>query len=125
MTTLVTGGAGFVAATLIGQLLARGDRVLALDNFSRGHLANLGPSIGHPALAVAQVDLADLAAYRQAIAAHAATPVAEVWHLAANSDIPAGIADPSVDLRDTFMTTFNTLQVMQEQGARHRPTRPD
>jgi UDP-glucose 4-epimerase len=118
MTTLVTGGAGFVAATLIGQLLARGDRVLALDNFSRGERANLGTLSGHPALVVAQVDLADLAAYRLAISTHAATPLAEVWHLAANSDIPAGIADPSVDLRDTFMTTFNTLQVMQEQGAR-------
>lgn len=73
MTTLVTGGAGFVAATLIGQLLARGDRVLALS---------------------------DLAAHRQTVAAHTATPVAEVWHLDANSDIPAGIADPSVGLRD-------------------------
>jgi UDP-glucose 4-epimerase len=38
-----------------------------------------------------------------------------VWHLAANSDIPAGIADPGVDLRDTFMTTFNVLRVMEER----------
>jgi UDP-glucose 4-epimerase len=37
-----------------------------------------------------------------------------VWHLAANSDIPAGVEDANVDLRDTFMTTFNTLQLMKE-----------
>jgi UDP-glucose 4-epimerase len=36
--------------------------------------------------------------------------------MAANSDIPAGIADPAIDLRDTFMTTFNTLLVMRELG---------
>ena len=41
-----------------------------------------------------------------------------MWHLAANSDIPAGIADANVDLRDTFLTTFNTLEIMQERGCR-------
>ena len=38
-----------------------------------------------------------------------------VWHMVANSDIGAGVADANVDLRDTFQTTFNTLQVMREQ----------
>jgi UDP-glucose 4-epimerase len=37
-----------------------------------------------------------------------------VWHLAANSDIPAGVTDPLVDHRDTFLTTFNMLMVMRE-----------
>jgi UDP-glucose 4-epimerase len=36
------------------------------------------------------------------------------WHLAANSDIRAGVTDPEVDLRDTFMTTFNVLKLMRE-----------
>ncbi len=36
--------------------------------------------------------------------------------MAANSDIPAGIKDANIDLRDTFMTTFNTLQLMNEFG---------
>ena len=31
--------------------------------------------------------------------------IEEIWHLAANSDIPAGIEDPNIDMRDTFMTT--------------------
>jgi UDP-glucose 4-epimerase len=33
--------------------------------------------------------------------------------MAANSDIPAGVADAAIDLRDTFMTTFNVLQAMK------------
>ena len=41
-----------------------------------------------------------------------------VWHLAANSDIPRGVSDPSVDLQNTFMTTFNTLKMMEELNAR-------
>ena len=34
--------------------------------------------------------------------------------MAANSDIPGGIADSDVDLRDTFLTTYNTLVLMRE-----------
>ncbi len=40
----------------------------------------------------------------------------EVWHLAANSDIPAGVANPRVDLHRTFMTTFSLLGVMRKRG---------
>jgi UDP-glucose 4-epimerase len=119
MTTLVTGGAGFIAPTLIHSLLERGDNVLALDNLSRGVRANIAAFDHHPRFAFAEAELSDLASFRAAVAAHAAMgPVAEVWHLAANSDIPGGIADARVDLRDTFMTTFNTLEIMQETGAR-------
>ena len=41
-----------------------------------------------------------------------------VWHLAANSDIPAGVSDPEVDLRDTFMTTYCSLLAMKKLGLR-------
>lgn len=37
----------------------------------------------------------------------------EVWHLAANSNIPAGVDDVSVDLDDTFMSTLSTLKIMK------------
>jgi UDP-glucose 4-epimerase len=43
-------------------------------------------------------------------------PIDTVWHLAANSDIQAGGRDPDVDLRLTFMTTYNVLKVMQALG---------
>jgi UDP-glucose 4-epimerase len=116
MTYLVTGGCGFVAANLIPHLLTTGKRVLALDNFCRGSEANLGSSRHHPNLTVRQVDLSNLDAYRSAVSDAAGdSAIHEVWHLAANSDIPAGIRDSEVDLRDTFMTTYNTLAVMEER----------
>ena len=40
--------------------------------------------------------------------------VTEVWHLAANSDIPAGVLNPDIDLRDTFLTTFEILKAMKK-----------
>lgn len=115
MLSIVTGGAGFVAATLIDRLLQRGDYVLALDNFVRGVASNMAPFANHPRFRFQEADLSDLTAYREAVSRNldGQTP-GEVWHLAANSDIPAGIASPVIDLRDTFMTTFNTLEVMSE-----------
>lgn len=120
MTVLVTGGAGFIATNLIGKLLERGEHVLAVDNLSRGTRANLRNLLGHHRLSFEQVDLTDLPAYGAAVDAHHTLgPVTEVWHLAANSDIPAGIADAHIDLHDTFMTTFNTLEVMRARGIRN------
>jgi UDP-glucose 4-epimerase len=41
MRVLVTGGAGFIGSHLADALIARGDQVVALDNFSTGTTANI------------------------------------------------------------------------------------
>jgi UDP-glucose 4-epimerase len=114
---LITGGAGFVSVELTGRLLARGQSVLCVDNLSRGRLHLLQPFAGHPGFAFEEADCADYDALIAAVEArHRADPITDVWHLAANSDIPAGVADPRVDLKDTFMTTFALLRVMKALG---------
>ena len=117
MTVLVTGGAGFVANTLVDSILARGDSVVSLDNLCRGTIANIARFTQKSSFRFSAVDLADLDAFRSRLDSHADLgPISEVWHLAANSDIQAGIADPRIDLRDTFMTTFNLLRIMEERN---------
>ena len=41
MRVLVTGGAGFIGSHLTDALIARGDQVVALDNFSTGSTSNI------------------------------------------------------------------------------------
>jgi UDP-glucose 4-epimerase len=41
MRVLITGGAGFIGSHLADALIARGDQVVALDNFSTGSSANI------------------------------------------------------------------------------------
>lgn len=57
MTTLVTGGAGFVGANLCERLVADGEHVIALDNFVTGRRRNLAALEGHPAFALVEHDL--------------------------------------------------------------------
>jgi UDP-glucose 4-epimerase len=112
---LITGGAGFIASHLVTALLSQGHDVVAFDNLSRGDVRNLEAAIATGRCRFIQVDCADSEGFKAAVgAALSGRSGHAIWHLAANSDIPAGVADPQIDLRDTFLTTFNALLAMRE-----------
>ncbi len=56
MKILITGGAGFIGSHLADRLLARGDRVLVIDNYSTGRRDNL---TAHPNLEIVEGTIAD------------------------------------------------------------------
>jgi UDP-glucose 4-epimerase len=112
---LVTGGAGFIGANLVRRLLAQGDAVVAADDLSFGRRENLKEFSGSDRFAFHQVDCAAQGPFADLIRnLMQKGPITDVWHLAANSDIPAGVADPRIDHDRTFLTTFTTLLCMAE-----------
>lgn len=114
-TVLITGAAGFIGSQLADAMLESGSSVIGVDDFSRGVDANLVLARKHPGFEFHRTDLSDEAAVLGALAPKLRKrPISEVWHMAANSDIPAGVRDPRVDHQKTFMTTFNTLLLMRE-----------
>ena len=114
---LITGAAGFIGSHLTDRFLGEGHRVTGIDNFVRGVRANLADALSHPKFRLLEANLADGAEAQSSFEEASRTePVSEVWHMAANSDIGAGIADPQVDLRDTFLTSFHTLTRMRALG---------
>ncbi len=113
---IITGGAGFIGKNLVERLSGSGRRLLILDDLSRGGEERVTQLLRNPGVDFRQVDCADADAMAEALAS-AGGQLTNVWHLAANSDIPAGVADPRIDLHRTFQTTFGVLELMKRKGA--------
>jgi UDP-glucose 4-epimerase len=112
---LITGAAGFIGSHLTDKLLAQGHRVLGVDNMVLGKRANLTAALRSPNFIFQELDINDLKSFREFLQIQTNDkPLDVVWHLAANSDIQAGGANPDIDLERTFLTTYNTLKLMQE-----------
>lgn len=112
---LVTGAAGFIGSHLVDRLLQGGCTVLGVDNMKLGRRANLADALENKRFKFVELDVNDLPPFLRTVRQQSHDkPFDIAWHLAANSDIRAGVTDADVDLRDTFMTTFNVLKVLRE-----------
>jgi UDP-glucose 4-epimerase len=109
---LVTGAAGFIGSHLVDELLKRGHRVTGVDNFSLGTRDNLKAAQKQTGFRLVERDVAA----EEFPKWDPGEKVDEVWHMAANSDIPAGVENPEVDFRDTFLTTHRVLAWMRAHG---------
>lgn len=84
---LVTGAAGFIGSSLVRALLARGDEVRGVDNFSTGKPENLAEVRSQ--IDFREADLLDLNAMRLACQG-----VDYVLHEAAIPSVPKSVIDP-------------------------------
>jgi UDP-glucose 4-epimerase len=107
VTVLVTGGAGFVGATLVRRLTDAGQPVRVLDNFSTGDPARLAGVDAD----VVKGDIRDAAALDAALAG-----VAAVVHLAAAGSVVASVADPAANFEANVAGTFRVLDAARRAG---------
>jgi UDP-glucose 4-epimerase len=117
MTVLITGVAGFIGSNLAQKLLEKGHTVIGIDNLSRGKDDLLSACHSYNSFSLYTIDLANKEAVTELIPTlKQYGPIDTLWHLAANSDIPGGVADPQVDLKDTFFTTFYSIEIAKQIG---------
>ena len=117
MSILIVGGAGFIGSNLATILLEKGERVVVADNLSRGNLSILNNHFSSNLFDFRNVDISDGDQCHKLFDEFARLhPFSEVWHLAANSDIPSGVSNPDIDFKDTFCSTFQLLKCMRRHG---------
>jgi UDP-glucose 4-epimerase len=115
MEALVTGGAGFIGSNLVDALLARGDRVVVIDDLSTGRRENLEDAIPKGAQLL-EADITDNAALSRTFEAHSPDVV---FHLAAQIDVRRSVSDPVFDLGVNVGGTLNLLEATrQKPGSR-------
>ncbi|HMQ29952.1 MAG TPA: NAD-dependent epimerase/dehydratase family protein [Chloroflexaceae bacterium] len=98
MSYLVTGGAGFIGSHLVDTLLRRGERVVAVDNFTSYYdparkRRNLAWAAGQPGFTLAEADVRDGEALATIFAEHRPRRVA---HIAAMPGPRPSIANPAL-----------------------------
>jgi UDP-glucose 4-epimerase len=105
MHTIITGGAGFIGSHLVDHLLAAGDRVTALDDFSTGRRANLAQALDHSHFHLKEGSVLDHRLVDQLISG-----ADRVFHMAAAVGVRTIIEHPLESLRVNLHGTENVLE---------------
>ncbi|MBT3390866.1 MAG: SDR family NAD(P)-dependent oxidoreductase [Chloroflexi bacterium] len=107
--SLVTGGAGFIGSHIARELLARGDRVRILDNFSTGKRQNLAGMEAD--IELIQGDIRNLAVVEQAT-----RDVEYIFHHAAMVSVPLSVENPQECFDVNVQGTVNLLERARHAG---------
>lgn len=113
MNTLVTGGCGFIGSHIVDRLLAEGNEVTVIDNFSTGRLENLEHQKDNPHLKIIEADICD---------SNTINPLFEgidwVFHMAALADIVPSMQRPQDYFHSNVDGTFSVLQAAKSAGVK-------
>ena len=109
MTTLVTGGAGFIGSHVADRLVERGHKVHVLDNLSTGRRRNI-PSDASFFEGDIRSD--------EAVALVAEHQYEFLVHHAAQMDVPRSVEDPSFDADVNILGLLNLIEAGVRNGLR-------
>jgi UDP-glucuronate 4-epimerase len=118
MRLLITGGAGFIGSHLADRRLARGDRVVVLDDFNdfydpAAKRRNVAPHLRNPSYRLVEGDIRD----RDLVARlFAEEPFDAVIHLAARAGVRPSLADPVLYEDVNVVGTLRLLEAAVASG---------
>ena len=109
----ITGGAGFIATTLIERLVAN-NQITAYDNLQRNALKNSAAS-NHPNLELIEGDVLDFPRLHDAMAGHQI-----IVHAAAIAGIDNTVRNPVTTMRVNMLGTAHALEAAHQIGSVER-----
>lgn len=118
MTTLITGGAGFIGSHLAQALLERGEPVVVIDNFNDYYdpaikRANAVRLAAYPALRLVEGDIRDADTIKALFAEY---DIRRVAHLAAMAGVRESVQQPRLYLEVNYTGSFNLLEASQRHA---------
>lgn len=108
---LVTGGAGFIGSNLVDALVASGDRVRVLDDFTSGRRSNLESHIG-------RIELIEGSVVHPETVRRAIEGMEYVFHEAAVVSVPKSLEDPWTNHRTNVDGTLVLLDAARAAGVK-------
>ncbi len=111
MAILVTGGAGYIGSHVARELLRSGEKVIVLDDLSRGH-RSLVPRRCH----FVEGSVGDRAALERLFREH---DIESIIHLAAFVSVPESVAKPLLYYRNNRDNTQVLIQVAGRHQVKH------
>lgn len=109
-TALVTGGAGFIGSHLVDYLLAKGCRVICIDNLITGSSSNIAHNAGNPNFRFIKYNIIDYIIIDE--------PVDRIYHLASPAS-PVHYYTHSIHtFKVNTIGTINVLGLAREKKAR-------
>lgn len=102
---VVTGGAGFIGSHLVERLLAGGNRVTVIDDYSTGVPANLNAVACHPRLRTIEAKVSECALLEEVV-----TQARFVFHLAAAVGVELVVKSPVRTIETNLRETEALLQ---------------
>lgn len=116
-TAIISGGAGFIGVNLFKKIKEKYEKVVCIDNFSLGKYNFLSEFVESNKLEIIRADCSNKYEVKKIVKElEENNCYGDIWHLAANSDIPSGVKNAEIDLKDTFMTTFNIVSAMENSS---------
>lgn len=119
MAIVVTGVAGFIGSHVARALLARGERVVGIDNLNDYYDVQLKrdrlTDIAHPHLAFHQVDFADHAALEGALRG---VEIDTIVHLGAQPGVRYSLVNPRAYVQSNLSGHLNMLEIARHRGVR-------
>tara|TARA_Y100001934_G_scaffold258500_1_gene328716 strand:- start:1156 stop:2109 length:954 start_codon:yes stop_codon:yes gene_type:complete len=113
-TYFITGGAGFIANTIIRRLLPDDHKIVVYDNFHRDTLSSSDLN-GHPNIKVVKGDVLDASAVCEAMKGCDA-----VIHAAGIAGIDTVIKSPVTTMQVNMIGTANVLEAARQNGISDR-----
>ncbi|NUN07577.1 MAG: UDP-glucose 4-epimerase GalE [Ignavibacteriaceae bacterium] len=110
MNILVTGGAGYIGSHFVKVLRRTDNRIVVLDNLSRGHTESVPDGVS-----LEKIDLLDFTSLTDLFSRHS---IDAIVHFAAFAYVGESVDSPDIYYRNNVLGSYNLIEAAKQGGVK-------